>query len=88
MEAEDPRVKEDLLKAIYDPEAPDELPVFIIRVPGPPEEEEKDRKEGVSRTWAKAQRPGDPEFLEALGTELFGEKYGDYYISWFDIVKE
>lgn len=89
VEAEDPKVKEDLLKAIYW-RGREEVPVFIIHTSGPPEEQEKDRKEGVSRLWAKAQRPGDPDFLEALCEKALSlsKKYGDYYLFYFRIVEE
>ena len=90
IEADEPKINEDLLNEIYDPEAPNEPPVFILRVPGPQEEEEKDIREGTRRSWATAQRPGDPKFLEALGDHLptGKKKYGDYYIFWRDIIEE
>jgi len=94
VESEDPKVKEDLLKAIYDPDAPDEPTVFIIRGGAPTEElrkqEEEERKQGKYKTWMSAQRPGDPDFLEALCDEVrsLSKKYGDYYLFYFDIVEE
>jgi len=95
IEAKDPKVKKDLFNAIYW-RGKDEEPVFILRTIGPFEEEEKDQKEGVSRTWMKAQRPGDPDFLEALWegiqrrqlTEKGLRKLGEYYLWDFKIIEE
>jgi len=99
VEAEDPKIKKDLLDAIYDPDAPDEPPVFTIRGGAPTEElrrkEEEERKKGIFKVWATYVRPGDPDFLKGL---FYGvkdrkrkdgwTKFGDYYIWGHDIVEE
>jgi len=66
VETDDPQVKKGLLDAIYDPDAPNEPPVFILRTSGPKEAQEEDKELGRHSTWAKSQRPGDPQFLEAM----------------------
>ena len=92
VEAEDPKVKEDLLNAIYDPDAPDEPPTFILKGPAPTEElRKKEREEGKESLWATGVKPGDPEFLEGLYYGIRAgsrRKFGDYYVYWHDIVEE
>lgn len=96
VEAKDPKVKEDLIEAIYW-RGKDEVPAFMLRG-GPPTEElrEKERKEGTKSMWVTGVKPGDPDFLVGLfygvertqPTEGGWKKLGDYYVWSHDIVEE
>jgi len=101
VETEDPKIKEDLLNAIFAEGNVDKdgRPVFRIKS-GPPTEElkrkeEEERKRGKFSYWVSYVRPGDPDFLTGLYygvKETIREggwsKLGDYYVWDHDIVEE
>lgn len=102
VETKDPKVKKDLLEAIYAEENVDKegKPVFSIRGGAPTKKlkeiEEEERKKKIFKVWATYVRPGDPDFLAGLydGIQRINpiengwKKLGDYYVWSHDIIEE